>query len=293
MKKRRFLLFGFLLSAIGFSSYYLFRNPPNPPNFSITSTIDSVSKHLVVDPVANNTGVASSRPISSNPTQSNSLYLSLAITVAAGISLLVFLFSQRRRKQLLRSPHLVTPENFFKWTENVGSGLESVATVIGRLSEEIKTSTEAHEKATNDLETTFLSLNKAIDQRDQQIRRAEQGWELHLFKKFLTRFSRVDQALNDASMSDSDTLIQARELMADALNECDVYPLYPDIGSDFRKANGVDDRPVLVSTNDPSLYYQIKRVVTPGYRLRSPSQGDLVVIPAKVEIYSPTETVNG
>jgi hypothetical protein len=296
MKKRPLLLLGFLLAAIGFSSYYLFRNPPNHPAFSITSLLDSSSKQVVADSVAKNTGDAPPPNDISNSTQRDVLSLPTVITAVAGIILLVFLFSHislRRRQQLLRSPHLVTPENFFKWTENVGGGLESVATVIGRLSEEVKASTEAHQKATNDLAATFLSLNKAIDQRDQQIRRAEQGWELHLFKRFLIRFSRVDQTLNDNSMSDSDILIQARELMADALNECDVYPLYPEIGSDFRKANGVDDRPLLVPTTDGSLYYQIKRVVTPGYRLRSPNQGDVVVIPAKVEIYSPTETING
>jgi len=219
------------------------------------------------------------------------LYVLIAGTAAVALTFawMVYRFASRRRRDLLLSPHLVTPENFHKWTGSVSGGLENFANRLLHLSEHIKSSQEAHRQSVVELSETFLTLNKALDQRDQQIRRAEQGWERQVFKRFLVRFAKVDQTLNDSLLTPPEVLGQARALMHDALSECDVHPLLPPIGSDYRKATGVADRPDLVPTNDQALFYIIKRVVTPGYRLSTPDHEDVIVIPAKVEVYSPME----
>lgn len=291
MRVRIVVLGALAITVIGAAIYFI----NNPTGLSVAEA-DSAISHSTSDinTQRNNFGdVALNAPLESAVANVPWYVVIAGATIAAfALSWITYFFTSRRRRDLLRSPHLVTPENFSKWTGSVSGSLENVVNALITLSEHTKIAQEAHRQSVGELSETFLTLNKAIEQRDQQIRKAEQGWERHVFKKFLVRFARVDQTLNDDLLEPAEVLRQARALMNDALNECDVHPLIPPIGSDYRKINGVDDSPLLVPTNDPSLFYLIKRVITPGYRLSAPDQDDVIVIPAKVEVYSPSENLD-
>jgi len=288
--KKRVVVIALLLATIVGGAIYIFRTPVLllPPQDK--SAIGRVIDNSYIRSAESGQRLAEVTPKKS--TNSTTWNLLIFTTAVLAFAWLLFYFFSRRRRDLLQSPHLVTPENFGKWTGSVSESIKNVANALLHLSEHIKASQESHRQSVVDLSETFLTLNKAIEQRDQQIRKAEQGWERQVFKRFLVRFARVDQTINDSSIEPIEVVRQARALMSDALSECDVHPWVPPIGSDYRKANGVDDSPLLVPTNEPSLFYSIKRVITPGYRLSAPDQDDVIVIPAKVEVYSPSESVN-
>lgn len=217
----------------------------------------------------------------------------IATFALAGTTLLL-VFRQRKREALLASPHLVTPESFRKWTGDVTSTIDRITNATQANSKEVRESRTSLESSFIEMSQTFLTLQRALDQRDQQLKRAEQGWELQIFKKFLVRFARVDELLNDHSEIDSDArLTQARLMMRDALEECGVEEFRPLVGSDYRTEKGVDDRPTLSHVEDPSLFYRIKNVQAPGYCVRTADGNQVIVIPARVEVYAPGESKNG
>lgn len=220
--------------------------------------------------------------------------LQIALAGALLIALLALILSamKKRRESLVQSPHLVTPENFHKWTAQVSDALGAVIKATNNNSLSIRENGSAFEAAFNDLARTFLALQSALDQRDQQLKRAEQGWELQVFRRFLLRFARVDEVLHDQSLDASACLTQSRLMMQDALEECGVAQFLPRLGSDYRNEKGVDDRPVLTHVSESALFYKIKSVVSPGYRVRAANGDDLVVIPARVEVYAPEENIN-
>lgn len=223
---------------------------------------------------------------------SSSVRFAIAALLVLALSAIILAALKKRRDGLLLSPHLVTPQNFHKWTEQVAGTLESVIRATNSNSHEVRESKSNLQAAFVELSQTFLTLQRALDQRDQQLKRAEQGWELQIFKKFLLRFARVDEVLNDQTIDDASALVQARLMMRDALDECGVEPFHPRIGSDYRTERGVDDQPILTHVNDKDLYFTIKSVRSPGYCVRATNGDDVIVIPARVEVYAPQEGAN-
>lgn len=228
-----------------------------------------------------------------NPSEGDDLgplEISALVALGALALMLVLLFLHKRRALLLESPHLVTPENFRAWTRNIertiGSGQAEVSGMRA-------VAAETHDRLFlqfDELQNTFLTLRQALDNRDQQLRRAEDGWELQVFKRFLMRFARIDAMLNEGEASDSQVLLShVRAMLDDALAECGVQKIHPKLGVDFRSEHVIGDQPALDRTADLSLHYTVKRVISPAYVADTPSGQPLVIVPARVEIFAPLE----
>ena len=149
------------------------------------------------------------------------------------------------------------------------------------------------EKSESLLES-FLTLQQAISNRDDEISRLRKGYDAKIFKKFVTRFIRVSIALEEIR-EESESTDQSKNykylcrLIQNALEDCGVVQVIPEINSDYREAGPeVADDPTLLDTNDPSLNYKITSVKSPAYIIEG--EGDReILIPAKVSIYKIVE----
>jgi molecular chaperone GrpE (heat shock protein) len=133
-----------------------------------------------------------------------------------------------------------------------------------------------------------MTLQPKLDERDQEIVRLRGGYDNYLFRRFIRRFIRVDTRLTEAMLrpgADRSTLGSIRALMEDALAECGVEQFAPEIGTDFRRADGVADNPTTVPNADQSKAYKIAEVRRAGYRTIE-GTGNRVIVPAEVAVYS-------
>jgi len=140
------------------------------------------------------------------------------------------------------------------------------------------------------LMNSFLTLQSALDTRDEEISRLKKGYDAVIFKRFLNRFIRVDRALLEIvdetpNGDNAKDMRYLNRLMEDALDECGVERFLPEIGSDFRQATeGVGDEPTVLNTDQINLDFTVASVDSAGYVIRG--EGDLqVIVPAKVSIY--------
>jgi hypothetical protein len=134
---------------------------------------------------------------------------------------------------------------------------------------------------------SLAQLRRALDAKDDEIRRYRNGHDAHLFRRFLHRFIRVDQALRQFSQdggAHSQERQQIQRLLADALEECGVEKFEPRVGEDYRATPGLSDNPKIVAPPDAASAFRIVEVIEPGYRLRH-SEGYDVITPAKVKVY--------
>lgn len=281
-----------MLFVVMTASYFYFT--PARPSATLRDSV-SVSPSIphTSTPYSAPSRTAAPEARGSSPFGANYWQLALTLIICLAMISLIVAALKTRRRDLLQSPHLVTPESFQKWTGQVADTMGDVIRATNINSHAVRESHSNVETAFIKMSQTFLTLQSALDQRDQQIKRAEQGWELQVFRKFLMRFARVDEVLNDKSIGDPNSALeQARLMMRDALEECGVEMFHPRIGSDYRTEKGVDDQPILIHANDRDLAFSIKSVTSPGYYVRSANGDDVVVIPAKVEVYVPQETIN-
>jgi hypothetical protein len=210
--------------------------------------------------------------------------LSIATCVATGTSFYLY----KWRRILMSEPHLVVPEQSGAWLKSLEERISNQTDALGKAVRFVAEQSQETNKNVSDLSETFMTLQQALDDRDSEIRRLKRGYDAEVFRKFVSRFIRVDQLVADLQAPDAAedaNLEQVRRLLEDAFAECGVEIFQPEIGEDYRKAHGVADNPKSVAAEDPEDAFKIKEITESGYQINH-TEGCEVIIPAKVVIYS-------
>jgi molecular chaperone GrpE (heat shock protein) len=214
----------------------------------------------------------------------------VALSVTTLISTVISFYLYRWRRIILSEPQreIVVPEQFHGWINGTNANIEKFTDKLAKgVNYVAQQSQDTNEKVSNLVET-FMSLQDGLDERDEEIRRLKRGYDAEIFRKFVSRFIRVDQIVEDlqrAESADANDLENVKRLLEDAFDECGVESFHPELGSDYRKADGVADNPKSEQAENPEDAFKIIEVLECGYQIRN-SEGSEVIIPAKVKIYS-------
>lgn len=145
---------------------------------------------------------------------------------------------------------------------------------------------------------SFLTLQKAISDRDDEIKRLKKGHDGKVFKRFLLRFIKASIAIKEiqAEAKNSDqfkNISYVARLLENALEECAVTELKPELNTDYRQlGTEVADGPEIIVTDDPALNFKIAEVKTPAYVIEGEGEYE-VLIPATVVIYKSSNEEQG
>ena len=106
-------------------------------------------------------------------------------------------------------------------------------------------------------------------------------------RDYLKRLIPVDLAVDDfiRDGEDSKALKVVKALIEDALDSCGVETFSPEIGEDWRRAEGVADNPKTQVTGKPEDNHKIAEVVEQGYRYKTEAGYD-VIYPSRVRIFT-------
>lgn len=242
-----------------------------------------------------------SMPLNSQPpvvegrefTASNSkfawIYFALAIMAFATLtSISITFYLYRWRRILLSRPGLIVPEEWGKYLENVGKSASKLSDNMRQGMHDLSEVTSDGIRKINSMVDTFMALQSVLDEKDAEIRRLRSNYDAEIFRRFILRFIRVDQTISDfiqLEMHSKESLLQIKRLLEDALDECGIECFSPNIGEDYRVAEGVSDNPKKIKAQNPEDEFRIASVVQEGYRLRNPG-GFETISPAKVKIYA-------
>lgn len=214
----------------------------------------------------------------------------VALSLTTLISIVTTFYLYRWRRIILSQPHseVVVPEQFGEWINGINTHITNLTDKLANgVNSVTQQSRDTNENVSN-LAETFMSLQGGLDERDEEIRRLKRGYDAEIFRKFVTRFIRVDQIVEDlqgGEGADANDLEHIRRLLEDAFAECGVESFQPDAGADYRKTDGVADNPKSVQAENPEDAFKIIEVLESGYQIRT-FEGSEVIIPAKVKIYS-------
>jgi hypothetical protein len=196
------------------------------------------------------------------------------------------------RTLLLKEGPALVPE---KWGEYLNRNTETLTTSqenVLRLTEEQFKNSELQLSQSEALMKSFLTLQDALERRDAEISRLQKGYDITIYKRFISRFIRLDKALNEITHEAKETsqfknYRYLSRLMADALDECGVERLVPDLGEDYRQADKtVADDPKVIMATDPDLDFTIAEVNNDAYIVRGiESDAYEVIVQANVTIY--------
>ena len=154
----------------------------------------------------------------------------------------------------------------------------------------VEESSEEAKKSANSTLEAFLTLQKELTAREEEISRLKEGYDSKILKSFFSRFVRISRILDEMENEFSGKTHQKNykilaRLMRDALEACGVEQFKPEIGSDYREADSrIDDDPIVIETQDPKQDFMIAEVKSVGYVLVG-EEKTKAIIPAKVSIY--------
>jgi hypothetical protein len=284
-KKFSFIALLFLTLVIVIFGYLLTNNDPIEQSKNPTGIVVSVEADTNIP----STGI-SAKSERSAYSHYGSLYLIIGI-LAIGFSLSVSItfYLYRWRKILLSNPNTVVPEEWAKFLQDVGKKLHFLSgTVENNLKRVVSTSLDQTSKISN-MTNTYMELQNALYEKDQEISRLKKGYDAEIFRRFIVRFARIEQSLDDFLIDndESEEYSQLKRLFEDAFEECGVTRSSLSVGDDYRTAIGVSDNPKTENTDDPKLEFKISEIIESGYELNT-GIGDRTIIPSKVRIYKIT-----
>jgi len=209
----------------------------------------------------------------------------LSIVLLISISINFYLY--RIKRYIMNNKQILVPEEWGKYLDSVGDNVgklenslnKNIDYIIPQISEILKKIVEMTE--------TYMTLHNSLDEKDSEIRRLKKGYDTEIFHKFIYRFIRVDQLIEDYLSTgeyNQNSLEQIKRLLNDAFDECDVESFSPKIGDDYRRTFGVADNPNRIKTEKLEEEFLIAEVLENGYRLRRGSDYE-VILPSKVSIY--------
>ena len=212
----------------------------------------------------------------------------LILSIATLISIAVSFWLYRWRSLLLGKLKVLSPEEY-------SHHATSMVDIISRLTVQVDYSLDKVNREVSNLTSnsenmteTYMSLHHSIDAKDKEIARLKAGYDSQIYKKFIKRFLKVDQVIQEEILESNSTIAShlesIQEMLQDALDECGVEKFSPEIGRQYKDTEGVADRPEIKETDDAKKNGVISRVIVPGYQLRV-NEGFEVIVAAKVEIY--------
>ena len=210
----------------------------------------------------------------------------IATSLALILSVLLSIHLYRWRKISLSKPDTLVPKEWEKVLNQVSLTVkQNQLQSIDARSKSQYLHEEVYKNSEKTLEA-FMSLHKAMDEKDKEIERLKHGYDSYIYKKFLKRFLKTYIAAKDMLEEDptNASLKEAQDMLSDALQECDVEEFEPRIGDDVRHAKGIADGPRIIDTADLAKDFAIAEIIDHGYWVRGDTT-TLVILEAKVKIY--------
>lgn len=231
-----------------------------------------------------------SKPDQSNAVSTFNWVVVISSLLIAGLGLGISFWMYYARTVYLKNGPALVPERWGHILAELGHVTKQAnMNTVESLTAVLKASNYQTEKSESLLES-FLTLQQAISTRDDEISRLRKGHDAKIFKRFVSRFIRVSVALEEIreEAKDSDQAKNYKylcRLIQNALEDCGVEQIRPEINSDYREAGPeIADDPTLINTNDSTLDFKIASVESPAYVIEG--EGDReIIIPAKVSVY--------
>ncbi len=263
------------------------------------ATVTEKVEHSAKDDtsVKTETDPGNSEALSPSPSNAGFLVAIISLAVIAVFSLSMTFWLYRWRRRFTDKYEIIVPEDWRAISDRHEKRLQfqdkrilELTKAIGGLAEQ----GVALQKMIESMTSTYMGLQGSLDEKDEELGRFKKGYDSTIYRNFLKRFIRVDLVLQshieDGEINVSG-LEQIRQLLEDALDECGLEVFQPELNEDYAKAEGVEDYPKTVPTQDPNLIGKIIEVRQPGYRLQETGE---VIQKAKVTAYSePTQEKEG
>ena len=265
--------------------------PFKPINPSIVRVaVFAIAVTLVVTSLLLNFSFLFSSETQDTKVMPNQNILMIGLMILTAASLLIIFWNYHIRSIYLKDGPALVPEQWGLLLSNILAVTEAQHDQSQSTLKSVVASSDRQTQNSQDLMQSFLTLQAALSSRDEEIARLRKNYDSKVFKRFLNRFIRVSQALEELEPEFKETGNQKNHryisrLIEGALEECGVEQFTPEAGVDYRDAGSeIADDPAVIETDDANLDFIISHVDRPGYQIVGQEETEIIV-PSRVTIY--------
>jgi hypothetical protein len=262
------------------------KSPQGQTSKNVTHKIAPPPTNLIQSGTNAKTEDPASRSVTPSSTSALIFISLIAMAIVTLLAISISFYLYRWRRFLHNNRQFLVPAEFEVWVNGLNNTVVGLMQQVEKFVQNFDVKgKETHQRVAN-LSETFMTMQGALDERESEIRRLKQGYDQHIYRKFVSRFIRVDQTIEDfqrAGGADEESLGQLRRLLGDAFEECGVECFQPELGDDYRECEGVADNPKTANGDRPEDAFKIVEVLESGYLIRGAEAAE-ILIPAKVKI---------
>lgn len=169
-----------------------------------------------------------------------------------------------------------------KWISSLNENYRSLGKAIQSWSQFSK----SNYSQIKELSEITNTLNSILDEKEEELARHRTGFDTHLYKNFLAKFSAIHSAAQKAINANANkNLEEIAWKLEDALEDCGVSIELVREGDDFSTSGDLcSDNPKIIPNNDPEKSLKIAQITRQAYVLNSPGS-KTIILPAKVAVY--------
>jgi len=135
----------------------------------------------------------------------------------------------------------------------------------------------------------FMTFQKALDEKDIEIKRLKEGDDSKIKRKFLLKFIKINQLVNEGTLN-KETQDRIKLRFEYALDDCEVEMFMPEKGMDI---DDFEDKELEIVTKvkpeKKEDEFKIIEILEEGYRFRVSDKKYELISPSKVNIYGEME----
>jgi hypothetical protein len=220
----------------------------------------------------------------------NLLLLWVAIlSISASVILSFISFNLYRwRIRITAEQALFVPEAQIKRTDEQTEKLEELRRLLPAFGKMVSEKTEYILSKSSEVEDSLLQFQSSLDAKDTEIKRLKEGYDLKLYKRFLSNFFRLYKTLWRMEKEPNFPKEYSEQILMqldDAFENAGVELFYPDAGLNFRDQNHLfKPNPKTIITHDPAKDFLVESIVSPG--LRETGSKENIIIQAEVRIFA-------
>ena len=212
----------------------------------------------------------------------------LSMILAITSSLIAF-WLYRWRTFLIDNQNFLVPENLIIEYQRQNQKLDELSRSISNSTKFFEEGMRTIGGVIENTNQNLLIFQEKINEKDKEIQRYREGFDLKIYKAFLNRYFRVFQLIeklsNQEKISQSE-IQKIQEVFIDAFEESGVELFYPEEGEDYLESNFMfEDNAKVILTNEPQHHNKVAKVLRPALRTTDTDKKQ-IIIRSKVTIFN-------
>lgn len=296
-------------------SFYIFGNKKDDPRLEslkevtppIEEKIEIPDDQKLDSALLSDVEINKNANVKTKGSQQPIIFIGFLSIIANFLIALLIYKNHRERMAILSDKKFVQPEEvqkqmqFFKESvsecnnmltqihQNNESLLQSSLEQTARVLKSLQQDSQVHGEDVKRLMETFNLMNNKLDEKDKEIKRYKEGYDVSQIKKSVSGYIKVRDRINsyiESGKTGVGDLENLNLILESAIENSGVSEIVINIGDDYYddQFNGKIDVPKIISTNDPNDDNKILSIDKIGYEILG-NEITTVISKAKVTIY--------